>query len=242
MKLELGLCATLILSACGGTSSSVPGKFGSVALDSASTGVPVSAPRAFFYEYTSTGTGVCDTYVDDGICRLWQCNEDAYTSLPSITVLDAGTLGVSGANRELAFDRDEKGSYRVSDFDGTPLWNGGETLTATIGGSSDVPATTLSITAPPPLVVTAPVIPDGGLGINATSDFGLSWQQLTTADSVYVALSTQTDAVTPDGSTVANFAPAVDCKFAGNSGVGIVRSSLLGLLPKPAGLKGYQLD
>ena len=244
MKLELiGLCATLLLvPACDGSTNTAAGKFGTIALDSASAGVTVTGPRAFFYEYTSSGSGVCDTYVDDGTCRLWQCNEDAYTSLPSVAVLDAGTLGVTGVNRELAFERDEKGAYRVSDFDGTPLWNGGETLTATIGGSNDVPATTLSITAPPQLLVTAPTVSEEGLAIDLSSDFSVTWQQLSTADYGYVAISTETDAVTPEGETVANLAPAVDCKFPGNAGIGIVRSSLLGLIAKPAGLKGYQLD
>lgn len=243
MKFELGLCATLLfVAACDGSTSNVSGKYGTIALDSASDGVTASGPRGFFYEYANSGTGVCDTYLDNGTCRLWQCNEDAYTTLPSITVLDAGALSVTGVNRELAFERDEKGAYGVSDFDGTPLWNGGETLTATIGGSPDVPATTLSITAPPPLVVTAPTVSEEGLTIDLKSDFSVSWQQLTTADSVYVALSTQTDAMTPEGETVPNLAPAIDCKFAGNAGIGVVRSSMLDLIPKPAGLKGYQLD
>lgn len=242
MKLGIVSCVPLLLLACGSNNSSAPEKFGTIALDSASLGVPVQAPRAFFYEYTSAGSGVCDTYVDDGSCRTWQCNAEAYTSLPSINVLDAGSLSVSGARRELAFARDEEGSYRIGDFDGTPLWGGGETLSATLGGSTDVPATTLSITAPPPLVVTSPVVTESGLALDVASDFSVTWQQLTTADDVYISLSAETEATGADGEPVANFSPAVDCKFAGNAGIGIVRSSLLSSLPAPPGLKGYKLD
>lgn len=232
----------LLLAACGNNNSSAPDKFGTIALDSASPGVPVQAPRGFFYEYTSSGSGVCDTYVDDGSCRTWQCDSEAYTSLPSINMLDAGALSVSGAVRELSFARDDEGTYRIADFDATPLWVGGETLTATLAGSSDVSAAELSVTAPPPLVVTSPVVTDDGLVLDITKDFSVSWQQLSTADYVYIALSAETEATGSDGNPVQNVSPAIDCKFAGNAGIGIVSASRMSALPAPPGLKGYKLD
>ena len=243
MNSQLKLCLALLLVwGCGSNNTSLPNKYGSISLESASEGIAAGSPKAFFYEYTSSGTGVCDVYVDDGTCRVWQCNDDAYTSLPAISVLDAGSLEVAGANRALAFSRADDGSYEVLDFDGAALWNGGETLTGTVAGSADIPAATLSILAPPALNVTAPEITTEGLTIEVAKDLPISWQQLETADSIYVAISTETDASQPDGTTIPNLAPALDCKFAGNAGTGVVRSSLLSLMPKPAGLKAYHLD
>ena len=181
MKISLGLCAALTLVwGCGSNSASQPNKYGSVSLYSVSEGVTSDDPnqffpKAFFYKYTSSGTGVCDTYVDDGTCRVWQCNDDAYTTLPGISVLDAGTLSVSGAQRELAFARGDDGGYGIGDFDGSPLWSGGETLTASIGGSTDVPAAMLSIQAPPALSVTAPASSEP-LSIDVSKDVAISWK------------------------------------------------------------------
>src|SRR6187399_1865335 len=128
MRIQLGLCAVALLSlACGTKDASLPSSYGSISLESPSEGVTAFEPRAFFYKYTSSGTGVCDVVLNDGVCRAWKCNDAAYSSLPGISVLDAGTLSVSRANRPLEFVKDEKGYYAVPDFDGTPLWGGGET-------------------------------------------------------------------------------------------------------------------
>ncbi|MFZ5890197.1 MAG: hypothetical protein ACOY0T_03935 [Myxococcota bacterium] len=243
MRFELGLCAlSLFIVACGSSSGSLPNKYGSIALDSASEGAKPLEPRAFFYKYTSAGTGLCDAYQDDGTCRVWQCNNDAYTTLPGIEVLDAGAISVTGAKRELAFERDTEGEYKIGDFDESPLWDGGETLSASIAGSADIPVGALSLTAPPPLVVTEPVVPEEGLTIDVKNDLLISWQPLTTADAVYVAISTNTEITRSDGEVIPSSAPAVDCKFSGSTGKGVVRTSFLSLIPKPPGLKSYQLD
>jgi len=245
MRIQLGFCALALLSlACDDSNgATVPSAYGAISLESASDGVTAFEPRAFFYKYTSSGTGVCDVVLNDGVCRTWKCNDAAYSSLPGITVLDAGPLSVSGANRPLEFEKDEKGYYAVKDFDGKPLWSGGETLTATSTGAEEIVPITISVTAPPPVHVSAPVVPpDTALVIDSKSDLPVSWDPLTTADSVYVAISTETEATLPDGSTLANIAPGVDCLFNGTLGTGVVRAALLTALPKPDGLKAYHLD
>ncbi|MGC4091574.1 MAG: hypothetical protein QM756_27570 [Polyangiaceae bacterium] len=242
MRIQLGLCSLLACVACGPNSSTLPSSFASVALDSPSAGVEALAPRAFFYKLNGSSSGVCAVSVDDGYCRVWQCDDNAYASAPAITMLDPGAFSVSGANRELSFAADDSGVYRAADFDGTALWADGDKLTATFEGSTQVPATSLELSVPPALTVTAPLLPETGLSIALKNDLTVSWEPLGTADQVHVAISSETDAMLPNGDVITNSTPALDCTFTGSSGTGVVRASMLALMPKPSGLKSYHFD
>ncbi len=229
--------------ACDAASSNnpQPTRYGSISVTSASDGITPFAPRAFFYKYASSTSAACDEYQNNGTCRVWQCDSSVYSNSQQVTVLSAGAVGVSGAKQALDLTQDSTGSYGLPGFDGAPLWDGGETLTANVAGSTDYPATTLSVQAPAPLVVTAPEVPTDAWTIDTKTDFSVTWKP-NGANYVFLAITVETPALQADGTMGSNYTPGLDCAFAGASGQGTVPASYLQLLPKPPELVAHALD
>ena len=147
-------------------------------------------------------------------CVVFECGS---TALPFDEV-SAGVVDVVGALRplSLAFD----GGYAGVDInDGSALFDGGETLTAT-GAGAEVPAFSLQVTAPVVVVIGTPVwpAPQDVLSVTRASGLHLQWSG-SSAGEVVVVFNTA------DQST------EVSCAFAAADGAADVPSAALLALP-----------
>lgn len=159
-------------------------KFGNVILSESSasmsvagmsmTVVSAAAVAAFHIDHGNN----CVPSVTLGGCEYFDCS----ASQSSVTrdYLFAGTVTIDGLDTAmpLSFNSDTK-LYMSSAYTSF-LWNSSRPVTLTVTGSSDIPAFTLSTTAPNPIVVTSP-LPDGSAGtlvaysVSRASDLVVTW-------------------------------------------------------------------
>jgi hypothetical protein len=156
-------------------------------------------------------------------------------------MLSGGTVTISGTTESIELDEASDHSYAPAAPPPNPLWSGGETLTAANSGSADVPALTVSVTAPQPITVLSPLPADPAPTLDANSDFTLTWEP--TVAPVNVTLSVAVP--NSDGSGML-YSPGAACSFTSSddsgTSMGTVPSSILSSLQKPNGFAGYQLD
>jgi hypothetical protein len=184
----LGLVLVL-LSACGGGSGDDGADDGDDGDDGPDALVPapentgfVSASSSFFVSGTTTvragsisatfrlaSSLVCTEEVV-GDCFIYMCP----TNPPPPTYQSAGTITVTGAALPATLMPLGDDTYDVVSTTTQTMFDGGETITAS-GTGGDVPAFSVSVTAPSRVTLTAPAKPAGSLAINRGQDFQASW-------------------------------------------------------------------
>jgi hypothetical protein len=110
-----------------------------------------------------TGKTSC-TSTTSGDCQLYQCGP---STNPTPQLLSAGNITVTGLAADITV-MPAAGingpTYLSAPYSGF-LWTSSRPTTLTVAGSADVPAFTLSSTAPNPISVTAPVAQTGSTGL-----------------------------------------------------------------------------
>ncbi len=131
-------------------------------------GTPTRGGQVSAGFYTAPAT--CTTMQTIGPCTVRSCPAGS-----SQGAFSAGTISISGAAKPLSLVPGADKVY-TPQTSTTPLFAGGETITFAATGA-DVPAFTLSVTAPTKGTITAPAKPAAGalLGITRAQDFSVSW-------------------------------------------------------------------
>lgn len=236
-----GLCTltlTLTLAACSDPGSAAT-RFGTVLLQSDSTSEPLQLAAGSFYRFDSAPVA-SKCYVVEQVlaCRLWQCDDYAPSRAPEISPLSAGTVNVTGGSATLALEEGEPGNYSWQNNLNLPLWDGGEHLLVTVGGSAEFPASAASLSAPDPITLTAPLVPPEDWRVDSRADLAFAWSAAVESH-VYAAISV----AVPDPEGSANLLlPGLDCGFLGAARAGVVPASLLAKVANPAGIAGHQIE
>jgi hypothetical protein len=235
----IGLFGLTLAGLACGSSPSAPARFGTILVESDATSVPVQSASASFYRTTSSALAQkCFVAEDLGACRLWHCVDYVPPTAVEIFPLSAGSVGVDGAKAPLALQEVEPGTYAWDNTLNAPLWDGGEMLQATLGGSGEFPPATLSLTAPDPIAVTAPAVPPAPWQIDSQTDLAMAWSGALRSD-VNVAISIAVP--NPIGGANLLF-PGLDCGFSGAAGAGVIPAWMLQLVPKPSGIAGHDVS
>lgn len=234
-----GSCALALAAAACSDPGSGATRFGTILLESDSTPEPVQLASGAFYRLDSEPVaGKCHVVEEVGACRLWQCDDYAPPSALKTSPLSAGTVQVTGANTTLQLEEEEPGSYAWTNDLNLPLWDGGEPLLLTVGGSEAFPASAVSLFAPDPVTLTAPLVPAEGWRLDSRDDLALAWSDAVESH-VFVAISVAVP--DPEGSANLLF-PGLDCGFFGAARAAVVPASLLTKLARPAGIAGHQIE
>jgi hypothetical protein len=114
----------------------------------------------------------CKPTTTTGNCQFYDC--PSYTNqVPISTWLDAGDVTVTGFARDFVMHI-LGGSYGTESMDAA--WTASRPLTVQVAGSANVPAATLDVVAPNPIVLTAPVAAGGaGLKISTAANLVVTW-------------------------------------------------------------------
>lgn len=238
----LALAGALLALACDANSDSQPvTRYGSVSITSSADDSLAFKPFAYFYRAADqTDTATCNVSIDNGSCRLWTCDAAIYTEGSKLTTVSAGDVSVTTPSDSMQFNRDDDGYYRHAQ---TPpsFWSGGDSVHLDVSGSSDFPALTVSLTAPPQIEVTKPEVPSDGLTLDPTSDLEVGWSGAGT-NSVFAAVSPETTD-SADGSPIVT--PWIDCEFNTDgsmaTGSAVVPATLLKEIPA-ATIARFHLD
>jgi hypothetical protein len=174
--------------------------------------------RAGYYRAAGAYLGCESTSADR--CSYSTCLKDANAAPAEYT--SAGALSVTGAAGPIDYVWEESTqSYAFPDADA--LLQGGEALTLEAAGNA-VPAHSVSLTMPSPLILTAPDLLEP-LSIPATQDLAFTW---TAVASGSLLLSLRMDT----GNSLQEV--GVSCEFLAQNGQGVVRKELLAKLVRIA--------
>jgi hypothetical protein len=231
MMLGLALCA------CGGggsgTASDGDDTPGPDAKAPANSGFVQITSQSFISNTTTVRTGTASatfamrtgaascTEQTLGACTLTTCSGQAQPA----TNLSAGTITVTGAAIPITLTPKADKTYETVLSMTQPLFMGDETLAAS-GTGADVPAFSVSVTAPSRPTLTAPAMPASGsmLPINRAQAFHATWMNRSPAGKVYLYFSG------PQGSGV-----SMSCGFDSTALGADVPASTLAMLPAGAG-------
>lgn len=195
MRIMLGLA---LWSACGGggggandglmPDAKAPPNSGFVQLSSQSfvaSGTMVRAGSASAsFQLRTAGTGCTEQEI--GACTLIVCP----AQVPPGTAVNAGTITVTGAAIPITLTPKADNTYTFVSTNTQPLFTGDETLAASSTGA-EVPAFSVSVTAPSRPTITAPAQPAAGgmITINRAQAFHATWMNRSTAGKVYLYFS-----------------------------------------------------
>jgi hypothetical protein len=199
-------------------------------------GMATHAMTAAFAPTGGASFGCTTTEVSP--CSIFECITEPPmdAGMPDAAVTDAslptqphaGTIDLGGALIPLSIVPGSDGVYPPATGSGF-VFSGGETLNITAGGA-DVPAFAQSLTAPPPVTVTAPSFLAGSLTIDRATDFSFAWTVGGTAPDT-VAVTLAAFELPPAGGSRS---VTLTCTFAGMSLSGVVPASVLENLPAGA--------
>jgi len=140
-----------------------PTKVGVVALTESTTSFVIptigattitAAGAVASYSISSGDSSACQT-TTAGSCQVF--TNCPTTSTPS-TIVDAGTISITGLNPSpVTLSRISATQGYISTSYMAYLWTASTPTTVTVGGSTSVPAYSMSINAPNPITLTAPV-------------------------------------------------------------------------------------
>ena len=140
--------------AAGGAGGNPGSKVGMITATQTISGGSTSASAvATFTQMTTMNPCVPTT---TGNCRLYACPSPG-TPSPK-THFQAGTVGITGLATPISLSYSSGPQMYVSDSITGLLWAASRPATATVSGSTDVPAVTLNVTGPNPIT---PVMPAG---------------------------------------------------------------------------------
>ncbi len=210
--------ATSTSGAGGGSGDPPPGGEGAVSVYSYGPPKDALTIAAGFHRY-SGARPVC-TSEELGACTVRTC-ENVETPGPAATT---GAIAVTVGARTVTIKPTGAGTY-APPIDNTPaLFQGGETVGFEVQAFGDVPAHGGSVTAPSPVVLTAP---DSTKPVTASraQDFALAWSGGTIGEVLFV-----TGVQQPDGSVV-----ALTCRLPADAGQASIPASTLAKLPASGG-------
>ena len=146
--LTVALAALFLASSCG---RGEPTKEGFISL----TSVPGTRMSSGYAAFVPRRTGGACTKSVAGGCEVKECRWSL--SDPHLPQESAGVISVKGVPLDAGFVL----SYGSAGYEGPaepvpPLWNGGETLTASATGGAVPAFSGITVTAPSPITVTAP--------------------------------------------------------------------------------------
>lgn len=233
------LAVSSLAAACGSPGGNAASRYGTVLLESNSAVEPLQEATALFFHLDSTpNAGPCRVAEEQAGCRLWECDEYSPLEAFDTSPLSAGSVRVTGADVGLQLEEAKPGSYGWENTLGQPLWDGGERLLAIVEGSAEFPAMRAALTAPAPITLTAPLVPETPWLVDADEDLTFGWTGAVGGD-VYVVVSV----VVPDPESGANqLFPGLDCGFAGTADVSVVPAALLARVAKPESSTGHQIE
>jgi hypothetical protein len=230
MRLILGLA---LCAACGGGGSDSDGSMPPDAKAPPNTGFVQLSSQSFMasnmmfragsasasFATRAAGTGCSEQAI--GACTLITCP----ATVPPATNVNAGTITVTGAAIPISLTTKPDNTYTVVTTMTQPLFIGDETLAAS-GSGGDVPAFSVSVTAPSRPTITAPAQPAAGakITINRAQGFHATWMNRSAAGKVYLYFSGPQDS----GITMS-------CGFASTALAADVPAAALAMLPAGTG-------
>jgi hypothetical protein len=139
-------------------------KLGNVIVQEASMSLSVAGTSMTIISSTAVGAfglvpgdSECPPSATVGVCKLYECSSTGNTTE---NYLNAGTVTVSGFATDLVLNFPAAGNTYMSTTSTDWLWTSSRPITLNVSGSADVPAYSLSLTAPNPIAVTSP-LPQG---------------------------------------------------------------------------------
>ncbi len=161
-----------------GDAAAPSGKIGIIALTQtvetlpAPAGTIVAAGAVAQFGFR-TGSSSC-TSVTSGDCQLFTCTPGSST--PGTDLVQAGSITVTGLATSVSLSYMAAQSGYMSSAYGSYLWTASTPATVVVTGSVDVPAFTMSVVAPNPIVVTSPLAQGGSTyAISRATPLAVTW-------------------------------------------------------------------
>lgn len=138
-------------------------KLGSVIVQEASMSISVAGSSMTIISSTAVGAfgytaSECPASATVGDCKLFECPSSGTS--PTLSYLNAGAVTITGFASDLSLSFPAANNTYMSTPYADWLWTSSRPITLNVTGSADVPAYSLSLTAPNPIVVTSP-LPQG---------------------------------------------------------------------------------
>jgi hypothetical protein len=166
-------------------------------------------------------------------CIVYDCLSSEWTgAAAAIKGTSAGEVTIGNGSGQEVLIPDADGVYPIK-YLSAPAWNAGDTITFTAEGAT-VPAFTLTIGVPTPVVATDPLAPDAGAkpAVDRSTPMTFSWTP--TDEKVLVAFVQQPLAISPVWDR-----RELWCTFDGAAGTGTVPAAVLQHLKLGMGSTGY---
>lgn len=208
----------------GGGDAGVPANSGYVSvtsLDIVSGTTAVKAGSAIASFTTIQGNSSSCTQHAFGACTVFVCPTSG-TGTP--TYHSAGTVSITGLDQQVTLTPQADNMYTVYSVQDQTLIDGGEAVTVS-GAGAEVPAFSISFTAPSRATITSPAKPatNTSLAINRAQDLSVAWSG-GGVGKVYVYVAG------PQGTGT-----SVNCGFDASAGSGKVPTAALAMLPAGMG-------
>lgn len=161
---------------------------------------------------TTVATPAC-TLQEVGPCTVYTCT----TTTPMAVYHSAGTVSVTGIKQAVTLTPQPDNIYMPFSSQQATLFDGGETITIN-GSGAEVPAFTVSVTAPTRPTITSPAKPattSGSITVNRAQDLAVTWSG-GGAGTVYIYVGG------PTGSNT-----SMSCGYAASAGSAMVPSAAL---------------
>ena len=191
---------------------------------------------AYFWQTTTADDTGCEVVERVGACEVSQCIPLAAAAVPDpgFEWLSAGAVGVSGTKLEFSLTEVEHGDYAPSlPSSEMSLWDGGEALSVSVAGSNDFPAIRASLTAPRPVMLTAPDLASEP-HVDPSTGLAFAWSN-PTLETVYVEVEEWRAAPYP-----AERETTARCAFPASTGRGVVPAAVFEAFSDSALLHGYR--
>jgi hypothetical protein len=161
----------------GDAGSQTPGKIGIIALTQTVQTLPapvgtIVASGAVAQFGFHAGSDTC-TSTTVGDCQRFNCSSG--TSTPQ-SLVQAGNVTITGLAHDVSLTFMPAQSGYMSSAYGSALWTSSTPATVVVTGSADVPAFSMSIVAPNPIVVTTPLVGAGSTySLSRAGDLAVKW-------------------------------------------------------------------
>jgi hypothetical protein len=191
---------------------------------------------AFFWQASAAENNGCEVIREVDGCEISLCLPIAAAAqpLPGFEWLSAGKVDVSGTKFAFSFTESELGDYATTlPSREMSLWDGGELLRVSVGGSRDFPAIETAVTAPRAVALVSPDL-SAAPRVDPSAGLVLEWSS-PSVDSLYVEIEERSAAPYPKQRE-----PFAVCTFSAERGRGFIPAGVFDEFSAPNTLHGYR--